>query len=149
MSTTPRGLVLPLGNGQLLLGPEATLLLSMSLRAAERVGRFDGVQPTRAFMALRHLVDQAAAEAASAVGTTDLPRAGEMSSSAAPVRIGLANPVGTAEASLLLGVSDRAVRDRCRRGVFASAVLQGRSWLIEAEEVQAAALGRRAGGDEG
>lgn len=52
------------------------------------------------------------------------------------------NPVGTAVAASLLKVSDRAVRDRCRRGVYATAVLTGRTWLIEAEEVQAAALSR-------
>jgi hypothetical protein len=134
-----------LGNGQLLLGPRATLLLSSSLRWAERLSRLEGgARPTTDFARLRHLVEQAAAEVtASGTGSADLPLAGEVSRSDHPSRFGHVEPIGTAVAASLLSVSDRAVRDRCRRGEYATAVLVGKAWLIERAEVEAAALGRR------
>jgi hypothetical protein len=142
MTGVPGGLGLALLGGQVLLGPRGVLLLAMSLRAAERVGRHDGVSPTADFVALRTLVERAAAEAASAVGRADLLDKTGMSRSSEPLRVGLVEPISTAEAATLLGMSARAVRERCRRGAFTSAVLMGRAWRLESAEVTAAALGR-------
>lgn len=136
------GLGLPLGSGQVVLGRRGTVLLSTALGWVERWARSEGVPPTSDFARLRQLIDLAAAEArASAAGTGEVPHSrGAPGSGHLPRIGGWTNPVGTSEASRLLGVTPRAVRARCSAGLFVSASQQGGSWLIERGEVEAAAM---------
>jgi hypothetical protein len=144
VSGVPGDLVLLLGGGQLLVGRRAVLHLARALAAAERVTRqVDGICPSSEWAALRDAVGRAAAEVrASAAGSAEVRPARGLSGSEEDPPSVLVDPVGTADAAALLAITPRAVRERCRRGAYASAVQRGSAWLIERHEVEVEALSR-------
>ncbi|MFY1656905.1 helix-turn-helix domain-containing protein [Micromonospora sp. WMMD1274] len=136
----PGGLVLGLGSGQFLAGPVGALYLARALAVAERVAARDGVRPPADFVALRAVVDVAAAEArAAATGSLEVPATphGAQSEVIGSDPVVLVDPVDVREAAALLGCSTRNVRAHCRRGAFATARRRPGGWLLERADVLA------------
>lgn len=139
-SGIPDGLALPLGGGQVLLGPAGALLVANALAAAEIAARRDGIRAPASLTVLRAALDQAAAEARDMAETAKVARRARLAASlAAPPP--WVDPIGAAEAAQILGVSPQYARSLCRREAFTSARRRSGAWVVERAEVLARVTG--------
>lgn len=137
-------LVSLLPGGFVLMGPSGVLLAARALAIAERVASRDGIRTPGDAEALRETLLAAVADARrSRSGSEEVPLSDGVSASAVSSMV-LVDPVGTADAAVLLACTPRAVRARCRRGALASAVRSGKAWLIERHEIEGEVAARAA-----
>lgn len=132
--TEPRDSV-SLPGGWVLLSPAGARVCAGALNLLEHYGRRDGGQRSPDFVATQRTLAAALSDVDLSTSVTHV-----VADATFPR---LLDPVGTATAALMLGITRHGVADLCRRGVLTTAVRQGRSWLVERDEVASLAAERR------
>ncbi len=134
----PGGGLLRLGRRQVLSGGDATPHTAFAYRLAAMALRDRGLPaPPRFHRYWREWEEAAAEDVAAGCGSAEVPPPADPESleSSSSVGLGLVDPIGVTEASMILRCRPRNVRDLCRRGVFESAQRRSVGWLIERLEV--------------
>jgi hypothetical protein len=133
---------MPLGAGQVLVGPAGALYLARALAQSTRAARRDGIRPPADVTELQAVLDTAAGEAQTLARETAKARREEQLADSASITSS-GDPAGAIDAATmasLMGFSPQWARALLRRGAFASASRRAGHWSVDRAEVEALLL---------